>query len=365
MRILVLLLFYCNVNFGQVEDFEGEPLGGNTFTTGGTIFTMSGDCLISEFSNFSCNDQSGVNRYMDTGYLDGPSSGIFGSFEPGGGQLFKVSTSTAQCGWPGTGDGEEFTTGTIRFIGTKQDNTQISEDFTLTTTTYTDLVPFFFSSAIWQGIQLKKMDMEILNGMDYWAMDNLVFESTVLPIKYSVFYAEMNSGFVKLHWETSIEINNEKFLIQFSSDGNNFESLGEVIGNGSTYGPTAYSYEIKNPKNGINYYRLAQIDYSGEVSYSKTIDLMVQPFNFSIGDFYPNPSPPGLITLKGSVLNPQNYQISIFDISGKPIDHEKNIVLNDKDSWILDFSNISPGIYFIKFKSDFNTVIKKLIIAKN
>lgn len=181
--VLTIFSIFLSLSLcAQVEDFEGETLGGTTFQTGNTTFNLTGDFVIAEFEDFSCDGSMGINRYMDSGYLSGGgSSGIIGSFAPTDTSArFKVSTTIAQCVYPGSDDGELLTTGTFRFTGTKADNTTISEDFELTSTNFTDLVPLTFSGAIWGGVELRSMQIEIIatqDSTDYFAMDNFIFES--------------------------------------------------------------------------------------------------------------------------------------------------------------------------------------------
>lgn len=181
--LTICILLFSTCLHAQVEDFEGETLGGTTFQTGNTTFVLTGDFIISEFDDFSCDGSAGTNRYMDSGYrIGGGSSGVIGSFAPADTSLrFKVSTTVAQCVWPGSDDGELLSSGTFRFTGTKSDNSTVSEDFMLTSTNFTDLVPLTFSDAIWGGVELRSIQIEIAgtqDSTDYFAMDNFVFEST-------------------------------------------------------------------------------------------------------------------------------------------------------------------------------------------
>jgi len=180
---LSLLLLSCSA-YAQTEDFEGETVSGTNFSVGTELFIMVGDLLISEYPNFSCDGNPDTNRYMDSGWLDGLSTGTFGWFAPvNPSSTFQVSTSAVQCGWPGINDGVDSTNGTVRFIGLKVDNTSIYEDFNLVSYNFTDLLPFTFSDSIWGGKDLKNMQIDIVNNMDYWAMDNLVLTNISTYIK--------------------------------------------------------------------------------------------------------------------------------------------------------------------------------------
>ena len=362
-QLLILFVIPC-LSMAQIEDFEGEPLGGTSFTTNTTLFTMTGDLIISEFTNFSCSGNTGTNRYMDTGYQNGASSGVIGTFAPPMGEAFQVSTSIAQCGWPGASDGDATTTGTIRFTGTKLDNTTISEDFTLTSSNFTTLVPFTFSAATWSGIYLKSMQLEIISGMDYWAMDNLVFETVVLPVELLSFKGKSNKNQIKLTWLTASELNNEKFEIEERQDGREFQKIGEVKGNGTTLEQQEYSFEVKNPRSGISYYRLKQIDFDGQFKYSEVISVNFRGDNGDVGEFYPNPSKSGMVNLDYSAQNDDEITVFVIDMTGKLVVNLIQQVTNGDNNLSFDFSDLNTGIYIVKIGDEANPTHRKLIIEK-
>jgi hypothetical protein len=73
---------------------------------------------------------------------------------------------------------------------------------------------------------------------------------------------------VRLEWETVSEINNERFEIQRSSDGKNFDIIGVVDGHGTTNESLKYKFDDRFPLFGFNYYRFRQVDYDGKWEYS-------------------------------------------------------------------------------------------------
>ncbi len=89
-----------------------------------------------------------------------------------------------------------------------------------------------------------------------------------LPIELVNFKATKQAKSVILDWKTASEVNNEKFLIERSSDGQKYISIGEVSGHGTTTEPQSYHFMDERPAAGINYYRLKQMDYDGGFEYS-------------------------------------------------------------------------------------------------
>jgi hypothetical protein len=100
--------------------------------------------------------------------------------------------------------------------------------------------------------------------------------STILPVELTLFTAEISTSKPLLYWETAIEQNNDRFEIERSRDAEVFEKIGTVHGSGTTSQPRSYSFSDATAPAGINYYRLKQIDYNGQYSYSPIRALEVQ-----------------------------------------------------------------------------------------
>ena len=181
--LLLLTILSISICFGNAQiiaDFENTTAGSTSFMAGGETFSLTGDLMTNEFDNFSCDDFTGKNKYIDSGYKNGGTSGVLGTITPmGAGVIFRLSTSASQCGWPGQEDGEQLSTGTIRFKGTKTDGSTIQEDFEITAPDFHNLVSFTFSQSIWGEVDLVSLQLEIVgtqDATDYFALDNLAFE---------------------------------------------------------------------------------------------------------------------------------------------------------------------------------------------
>ncbi|MDP3929634.1 MAG: T9SS type A sorting domain-containing protein [Bacteroidota bacterium] len=96
------------------------------------------------------------------------------------------------------------------------------------------------------------------------------FSVTVLPVRWLDFSAKEEQGKVVLQWSTAQEINNERFEIEQSEDGINFETIGSVKGKGNSEKISHYSFNQVNPTK-LTHYRIKQIDFDGKFDYSKLI----------------------------------------------------------------------------------------------
>ncbi|MBI1835701.1 MAG: hypothetical protein HYR91_00395 [Flavobacteriia bacterium] len=99
-----------------------------------------------------------------------------------------------------------------------------------------------------------------------------------LPIELLSFEAKPYQGNVKINWRTANEINNDFFNVERSDDGEEFRFVCEVDGAGNSNYVISYFYIDAAYRKGINYYRLKQVDYNGEITYSKiiTVDMSIQ-----------------------------------------------------------------------------------------
>jgi len=113
-----------------------------------------------------------------------------------------------------------------------------------------------------------------LSGTDNWgdvyAMDN---DLNRLPVELVSFEVLVDQQRVVLRWMTASEDNNDRFVIERSTNGKDWLQLGEVIGVGTTAGTTQYEFVDAFPEAGKDYYRLKQVDFSGEFTYS-SIELV-------------------------------------------------------------------------------------------
>ncbi len=130
-----------------------------------------------------------------------------------------------------------------------------------------------------------------INGVDLYIHNSGGLYS-ILPVELTSFTGSYKEMAVDLKWQTATELNNHFFVIERSLDGRNFESITQVNGAGTTSAPQSYQWTDNNVAPGTNYYyRLKQVDFDGELSYSAIINISVPSLvGFHAGQFYPNPA---------------------------------------------------------------------------
>ncbi|HEY8401609.1 MAG TPA: T9SS type A sorting domain-containing protein [Cytophagaceae bacterium] len=95
----------------------------------------------------------------------------------------------------------------------------------------------------------------------------------MLPVEFLNVFASTGQSSVIISWSTASETNNDKFVIERSSDLKSWEELGEVQGAGNSNTIRRYVYFDDNPLSGVGYYRIRQVDYDGTYAFSQMLSV--------------------------------------------------------------------------------------------
>ena len=189
-----------------------------------------------------------------------------------------------------------------------------------------------------------------------------IIGATPLPVKLLNFDAIKLNAEVLTQWVTATEINNSHFDLQRSVDTKNWITLGTVFGNGNSNSNIHYSFVDTKPFNGINYYRLNQVDHNGVSEYSdiRWVNFDKEGNNNAI--VYPNPTD-GIVTV--SMTN-QNYfedvTIKIFDMAGRVVfANTYTETINNKFEETINLKDLEKGFYQVTISnSSFTKTVKVL-----
>jgi hypothetical protein len=158
-----------------------------------------------------------------------------------------------------------------------------------------------------------------------------------------------NGTFADLSWETVTEVNNDYFVVERSTDSITFNQIGTKQGAGTTSNYSYYSFTDSTiVPDQIYYYRLKQVDFGGQSSYSSVVSYMystteinnMEYHNIAIS-LYPNPSESSItIEFTRNIPSVEN-KIRIYDIKGQLLINKK--VITEKS--MIDISKLSAGTY--------------------
>ncbi len=166
------------------------------------------------------------------------------------------------------------------------------------------------------------------------------FDGSALPITMLNFTAQKNGNVSLLQWDVASEINNNYFSVEHSTDGTNFQEIGKVTGHGTISTEQRYQFTDNNPLQGLNFYRLKQLDFDGRYTYSNIASLAFTSVA-NLFKVFPNPAIKNV-----NIAMPLSAGISIinlYDFAGKKV-MEKQISANSVSAPI-DVSKLSAGVY--------------------
>jgi hypothetical protein len=164
--------------------------------------------------------------------------------------------------------------------------------------------------------------------------------STGLPVELTSFEVTCEENNSKLSWTTSSEINNDYFVIEKSYDGLLFEKIGTKKGFGNSSVVIDYSFKDDDVKSGLSYYRLKQIDFNGEYSYS---NIRVSKCSSNSFNVYPNPAT-NTLNFDWENLNDEVVDILITNTMGKVIMNKRI----NKTLASINIERLKKGLYQIQ-----------------
>lgn len=191
-----------------------------------------------------------------------------------------------------------------------------------------------------------------------WSLTNVIqFDKNVpLPVKLLYFKVQAEGKKAHLSWRTATEQNSDRFDIERSTDGMHFEKIGWVKAAGNSTSHVDYSYFDLNPKKGINYYRLREVDIDNRQQYSETRSARFgDDASFAL---YNNPSNGSDLKMTINVLP---SVLSVFDASGRKL-KEVNITAS---SYSLSVAGLAGGTYLAVLNKDGKVIgVEKFVVNR-
>lgn len=78
------------------------------------------------------------------------------------------------------------------------------------------------------------------------------------------FNTRIKNNITVIDWTTSSETNNNYFILSKSIDAVNYTDIGKINGSGNSIEDKTYQFIDKFLYDGLNYYRLTQVDCDGQ-----------------------------------------------------------------------------------------------------
>ena len=186
-----------------------------------------------------------------------------------------------------------------------------------------------------------------------------IYSPSPLSVSISALHGKIQDAKTALlNWITYSEKDNEGFVIEKSTDGKTFAKIGFVVSThekGSATVSSGYEFIDYSFDNTTSYYRLKQMDYDGQYTYSNIVVLSgsnkTSPINI-----YPNPTT-GTLHINGF----KNQAIvELYDIRGVKV-MNKNVT--DKAP-IVNIEHLTDELYMIRISDGAEIITQQKIFLK-
>lgn len=162
--------------------------------------------------------------------------------------------------------------------------------------------------------------------------------NNITPVNLIDFTLVKGTNGVELSWKTAQEKDTKEFVIEHSTDNNNWSEIAKVAAGGNSSAPLSYAYTHENPANGVNYYRLKSVDLDGSFEYFTTKSINLQN-EISI-KLYPNPA--NDFVYISTAENKTDLSYNIYNAAGA------KVLTGNVTGNAINISKLASGIYFVK-----------------
>lgn len=183
--------------------------------------------------------------------------------------------------------------------------------------------------------------------------------SEPLPIELSSFNADIQNTAIVLKWITASEQNNKGFDVERSTDARSWNTLSFVptkAVNGNSTEVLEYLLTDKQPSNGVNYYRLKQLDNNGRYRYSEV--RVVRFGQASQIIISPNPTN-GVVSISG--FSKGKNQIVVTNAIGQIL---MNKEIDNLPSYHLDLTRFVIGTYYISIRNEDGSISNHKVVKQ-
>jgi hypothetical protein len=184
-----------------------------------------------------------------------------------------------------------------------------------------------------------------------------------LPVVWGSFLGSATEAGVSLNWVAFNEDPQGSYRITRSSDGTRFDQIGSVSSHPmeeNKYG--SYQFFDPNPNLGINYYRLVQVNASGQQTSSEVVQVMFNAPTSTQWNFVSPVPSQGNVTLSFTSPSNQNFSLSVFDTKGALVHSHQISALLGTTEQVLDMSTWHSGCYFVRLQGADGSMLEKKIV---
>ncbi len=181
-----------------------------------------------------------------------------------------------------------------------------------------------------------------------------------LPLELISFTGRSMRDGNHLEWITGSEKQNDYFMIEKSINGIEYYSIGKVKSSGNTPFKHEYKFLDEQIETAAVYYRLAQTDFIGSVTYSDVIQIDTFYDDKELLSISPNPSC-SFLNIELESKGKENLMIKVTDAYGNVVMEESMKSSRGKNIQRMGISDLSRGVYFVELTGESTHAVQKFI----
>ena len=183
-----------------------------------------------------------------------------------------------------------------------------------------------------------------------------------MPVEFLSFEATATeSDQVQLSWLTASERNNDFFEVERKEEWGEFVAIGSLTGAGTSESVKSYGFLDPAPSGDRLWYRLKQVDFDGQSSYSDIAEVRLSG-NRTTYLMFPNPATEQVQIIPPLALQGIHHQVKLYDLQGKLLIEEE--ISASESRLDLQIEHLAPAMYLVRIASEQGkAVVMKLSIG--
>jgi hypothetical protein len=222
-------------------------------------------------------------------------------------------------------------------------------------------------NAITSSYSTNSLFTGFINGFNDYSIGSQT-SVNALPVNWlSVKAVKTEYGYNDISWETASEINNDYFIIQASINGIDFIDLDKVDAGKYPNQKQLYSFKDEiNFGSDISYYRIKQVDYDGQESFSKIVRLDNLELNQDLDVLMSNPFTSHPLIWVNQAEIGSELIVNVYSLNGERL-FQKSLKTNsiNEQFEIIEMDSLKSGIYFVDIEQNGISVYRGKLLKMN
>lgn len=178
----------------------------------------------------------------------------------------------------------------------------------------------------------------------------------LLPVELIDFRVDCQKNGNLIKWSTASESNNSHFVVERSTNGFDYMTVGQVHGVGTSL--ITQNYFFNDSYKGDAFYRLTQVDFNDDEDFLGVKKSSCEIEGNTIYTFQDNDN----LSVSAQLKQNENLSVLLYDLSGKLIYSSTNKAYAGNNSFTIPTTELASSTYLLKIVGEFSTFNEKIVI---